>query len=365
MVANSDSTSRNIPPRPGLAEPDRQFWIFCRGCIGRAEKVSTEAPQSYTCAMRETKRNRLLLVALLLVLLTGAVLVKQPAPGRSQANRQTFDQQFVVDASLVPAPLAGTGEYYAVREDARRCMSPMCGGYFVRRVNQTWTRCGDRRWRRECYVAEIDWDGNREVEGRRALLRGEVVARRYPRFGNLGAFRVTESWQSATESSVTGTVYRVRDRGVRCITHPCLSHTAAQLNGNLTRNIAGADLAAAGASGELISQAAAAMTHPDGVLVAGYFAPVSGPAGRAQTLKATAFYLRPGAEVGGPAPGAKRCFKTGCSSQVCADHNVITTCEYRPEYECYQKAICEQQRSGECGFTMTPELRACLARARR
>lgn len=218
---------------------------------------------------------------------------------------------------------------------------------------------------RECYVAEIDWQGQQEVDPGKALLRGEIVARRFGRFGNLGALRITESWQSPSDKAPTGTFYRVRDGGVRCITHPCLTHTAAKLNASLTKNIAGVDLAAAGANGEIISEAAAAMTHSDGVLVSGYFAPVSGPGGRAQTLKATAFYLQGGVAIGGPAPGAKRCFKTGCSSEVCADRDVVTTCIFRPEFACYQKATCARQANGECGFTQTPELTACLARARR
>jgi len=266
--------------------------------------------------------------------------------------------------SVWPEPLAGSGEYYLVRQDVRRCMSPLCGGYFVKRVNQSRTRCANGRWMRECYVAEIDWNGQPEIDPGKALVRGDVVARRFPRFGNLGALRVTESWQSPSDKPATGTLYRVRDRGVRCITHPCLTHSATRLDSHVTKNIAGVDLAAAGATGELISEGAAAMTRQGGVIVAGYFAPVSGPGGRAQTLKATAFYF-PGFEIDGTASGGKRCFKTGCSSQVCADHDVITTCEFRPEYACYQKAACARQANGECGFTQTPELAACLARARR
>ncbi len=55
------------------------------------------------------------------------------------------------------------------------------------------------------------------------------------------------------------------------------------------------------------------------------------------------------------------CVKTGCSGHVCADHDVITTCEFRPEYACYQEATCERQPNGRCGFTQTPSLTACLA----
>lgn len=268
-------------------------------------------------------------------------------------------------AAALADPVADDGDFYLVRRDVRRCVSPLCGGYWVKRVNQTWTRCANRRLMKECYVAEIDWNGEPQVERGEALLRGQIIARRFARFGNLGALRVSESWQSANEARATGTFYRVRDRGVRCIIHPCLSHQAAKLNSQLVENIAGVDLAAAGASGEQISEAAAVMTQPEGVIVAGHHASVTGPAGRAQTLKATKFYLRAGSQIASPSPpGAKRCFKTGCSSQVCADQDVVTTCEFRPEYACYQKAICERQASGACGFTQTPELISCLKRAR-
>ena len=268
-------------------------------------------------------------------------------------------------SSPAPEQLASDGEYYLVQQDMRRCISPLCGGYFVKRVNQSSTRCANGRWMRECYVAEIDWNGQSEVDPGKALLRGDIVARQFARFGNLGALRVTESWQSPSDKPPTGTFYRVRDRGVRCITDPCLSHSATKLGSRLTKNIAGVDLAAAGATGEMISEGAVAMTHPHGVIVTGYFAPVTGPGGRAQTLKATKVYLRAGTQIGGQPPGAKRCFKTGCSSEVCADHDVVTACIFRPEFACYQKAACARQSNGECGFTQTAELLACLARARR
>jgi eight-cysteine-cluster-containing protein len=60
-------------------------------------------------------------------------------------------------------------------------------------------------------------------------------------------------------------------------------------------------------------------------------------------------------------PGA--CITTGCSGIVCAepDKEVMTTCEYRAEYACYQKATCEKQADGTCGWTQTAELTSCLA----
>lgn len=60
----------------------------------------------------------------------------------------------------------------------------------------------------------------------------------------------------------------------------------------------------------------------------------------------------------------KECKPTGCSGQVCADEEMITTCEYRSEYACYKSANCERQTSGECGWTQTPELSLCLKEAK-
>lgn len=55
------------------------------------------------------------------------------------------------------------------------------------------------------------------------------------------------------------------------------------------------------------------------------------------------------------------CFIGGCSSQICSDQSdVVSSCEYRSEYSCYQKATCERQVSGECGWTKTTELESCL-----
>lgn len=62
-----------------------------------------------------------------------------------------------------------------------------------------------------------------------------------------------------------------------------------------------------------------------------------------------------------PMQSSRECFVGGCSSQLCTDEpNMASTCEYRSEYACYQSATCERQSDGECGWTETPTLRACL-----
>lgn len=55
------------------------------------------------------------------------------------------------------------------------------------------------------------------------------------------------------------------------------------------------------------------------------------------------------------------CYVGGCSGTVCSDQpGAVSTCEYRPEYACYRTAVCERQASGQCGWTETEELTACL-----
>ena len=55
------------------------------------------------------------------------------------------------------------------------------------------------------------------------------------------------------------------------------------------------------------------------------------------------------------------CIVSGCSGQICSDQEMVSTCEYRAEYACYQTARCERQASGQCGWTQTAALAACLA----
>ncbi|HEX6730682.1 MAG TPA: DUF6748 domain-containing protein [Pyrinomonadaceae bacterium] len=265
-----------------------------------------------------------------------------------------------VDNSSVPDSLASTSTFFTIRRDVRRCASPRCGGFFVRRVNTRGTRCADGRQMTECYVAEIDWNGHSQPEPNRTLIRGELTSLSHRRMGRFGLLRASEVWEAGSDKSATGDFFRVRDLGLRCITHPCLTHHEAKLNTTASRDIAGVELNGAGASNDRLSEAVKAMTSQGGIIVNGLHRQVSGPAGRAVTLEASQFYLRTGNSV-----SEKRCIKTGCSKQICADEEVVSTCEYRSEYECYRTARCERQANGECGFTKTPELTRCLNRRAR
>ena len=301
------------------------------------------------------RNSRVIRIGSLLVLLATLALwhVREPLP--TTAAPKSLPQP-AVDAAAPTAQLRNENfSYYTLRADLRRCASPMCGGFFVKLVNHGRTRCADDRNMTECYVAEIDWNGQPSGEAPTMVVRGNLIQRRFQGSRRFGVLHVTESWRAASERPSEGMFFRVKDLGIRCITYPCLTHQDERLNSYMRRKIAGVDLSRAQASPDAVASAHQAMTSSEGVLVAGTHGVVSGPAGRAPTLGATQFYLRSSGPV-----ARKPCIKTGCSGQVCSDKEVMTTCEWRPEYDCYRRARCERQASGQCGFTPSSELTACL-----
>lgn len=57
------------------------------------------------------------------------------------------------------------------------------------------------------------------------------------------------------------------------------------------------------------------------------------------------------------------CKLSGCGGILCIgadDEDIVTTCEWKDSYACYATARCEKEATGECGWTMTQELSACL-----
>lgn len=59
------------------------------------------------------------------------------------------------------------------------------------------------------------------------------------------------------------------------------------------------------------------------------------------------------------------CVITGCNGEVCVSEEVsqvmgITPCIYKPEFACYEVAICGKDASGECAWQETSEFAACI-----
>lgn len=81
---------------------------------------------------------------------------------------------------------------------------------------------------------------------------------------------------------------------------------------------------------------------------------------------ATRTRARTAREVKALMPISPACHVTGCSGTVCSDQPaIITTCEWRQEYSCFQHARCERQRGGACGWTKTREYNSCVGQSRR
>ena len=61
----------------------------------------------------------------------------------------------------------------------------------------------------------------------------------------------------------------------------------------------------------------------------------------------------------------QECIVSGCSGQVCAAQEVMTTCEWLPEYACYQDlGECGNfGPGGACTWNPTPALEQCLDNA--
>src|SRR4051812_17564357 len=51
----------------------------------------------------------------------------------------------------------GTYTYFDVHVDLRKCLSPVCGGFFLSRLNRTTTVCADGHASTACYSPELDW----------------------------------------------------------------------------------------------------------------------------------------------------------------------------------------------------------------
>ncbi|HTM67858.1 MAG TPA: Gmad2 immunoglobulin-like domain-containing protein [Candidatus Binatia bacterium] len=85
------------------------------------------------------------------------------------------------------------------------------------------------------------------------------------------------------------------------------------------------------------------------------------PSGLAENAASVSVPVRFTAQLGGTAA----CRRTGCSGELCAEEETMSSCVFRPEYACYKDAVCERQATGKCGWTQTDSLSRCLAGAAR
>ncbi len=129
---------------------------------------------------------------------------------------------------------ASAQTYVQLRRDIRRCMAPLCGGYFVHDVN--------RAALREVYVSHLDFSQAKLDEATQAHVTGagdgEVVLK-----GKLGPvepqfrtrpFLVTAAWRGmpGVRPAAGELFFRAERVDIRCIAAPCPSYRATKLHGS-------------------------------------------------------------------------------------------------------------------------------------
>jgi hypothetical protein len=128
---------------------------------------------------------------------------------------------------------------YVVHADPRLCPSPLCGGYWVSLANRSRTRCHDGLHRPRCYVASA-WPASRTIHDG-ALVQGGIAVQNIQGFGRLGLL-IAADVRNPVGAAASGSFFRLRDIGVRCIRKPCFSIRASRLNGGGMAMVSGLDL---------------------------------------------------------------------------------------------------------------------------
>ncbi len=301
--------------------------------------------------------------------------VESTSDGELQVKQEALTASDETNAKLVNFP--NNGYYVVTRRDFRRCASPMCGGFYVKRLNDSVTVCADGSRQAECYVAALKLTGlglseREESELRDAAFAGKAIvkgriskAEKNGKNGTTyGTLNATEGWVGATGSTPDGTFYRVSDSGVRCVRAPCPTTTLAELNGTTEYNLLSVNLnnTASLSSEASLDRAARALSTPEGFLVVGS---VGMPKCRPDSdcgpfVTASEFYLRVVRRDGG-----------GCGYRSAAQCNEGQYCSWKAEDICgaadaggtclYKPSFCNDAFEPVCACDGETYPNACVA----
>lgn len=146
----------------------------------------------------------------------------------------------VPDAHASAPRPAAESHFIVTRLDTRKCAYPLCGGYFVKAVNRTVTRCADGVTRPECHAVELDtrslgWSEEQRTAFEAGFAKGQALVRGVlepqPRGQATGdVLRISQAWQGQGGARPLGTFFRARSTGIVCIQAPCPSFELQALN---------------------------------------------------------------------------------------------------------------------------------------
>ncbi|MGK4006139.1 DUF6748 domain-containing protein [Sorangium sp. So ce1036] len=254
--------------------------------------------------MFDSTHHRISRLALLGSLTLPALACDVPGDGALALDEPQTEPAAEVDPGALIEAKGAVADYFIVtRPDLRKCVSPICGGHFVARVNTSVARCADGTWQEECHMFELDLSRLRldrstvtkvkEAFGAgKALVRGELGQAKtdplWPRPADV--LIASEVWIGATGKAPEGHFSRVESTGIVCITYPCPSFSEKSLNTSVSGPLDSIDLSASGATPERVEGGFEALAA-GGLLVAGHHTVITGPAGSMNGLEAVEFYL--------------------------------------------------------------------------
>ena len=179
--------------------------------------------------------------------------------------------------------------YFHVEHDLRKCVSPLCGGYWVSLVNKKTTTCSDGTQNERCYVAEIASKETFSMDYTTRLLKGVLSTRKWDNWGVLGQFTLETDHDQASKATGTGSFVGVRDNGVRCITFPCPSLTQYILNSKESSSLSGISFDKT-LDAAIVEWARTKIYAQEIVVVAGTYETITGPAGEGTALVVNQIY---------------------------------------------------------------------------
>ena len=114
----------------------------------------------------------------------------------------------MASAQDATTPALQTRDSYLIvtRQDARKCAYPMCGGYFVKSVNQKLTRCADGTRQKECHAVQLNtnalgWTPEQHATFDAQFAQGKALVRGVLEPAPAGLYTadqltITEAWQA-------------------------------------------------------------------------------------------------------------------------------------------------------------------------